>query len=159
MKSNITFRPIAPEDQSFLFSLYASTRKEEVAQTGWSEFEQENFLRQQFLAQHQFYTEQFSKAKFNLIIDNEQPIGRLYLDHRKDEIRVIDIALLPEFRNKGIGSRLLSDILDRAKKIKKPVRIHVERYNPALNLYNRLGFTKIGDTGVYYLMEWKPQEE
>lgn len=156
MKNDITFRLIEESDQTFLFELYASTRKEEVAQTGWSEFEQENFLRQQFLAQHQFYTEQFTSAEFKIILKNNQSIGRLYLDYREDEIRVIDIALLPAYRNKGLGSDLLSDILSKAKKLKKPVRIHVERYNPALNLYNRLGFVKIGDTGVYYLMEWKP---
>jgi GNAT superfamily N-acetyltransferase len=156
MNKNITFRPIAPEDQNFLFKLYASTRKEEVAQTGWTDFEQENFLRQQFLAQHQFYTEQFSNAEFKIILADNKAIGRLYMDYRDDEIRVIDISLLPGFRNKGIGSGLLSDILSRAKKLNKPVRIHVERYNPALKLYNRLGFVRIGDTGVYYLMEWKP---
>ena len=156
MNKDITFRPITESDQNFLFELYASTRQDEVAQTGWSDFEQENFLRQQFLAQHQFYTEQFATAEFKIIQQNKKPIGRLYLDYREDEIRVIDIALLPAHRNKGIGSNLLSDILSKAKRLNKPVRIHVERYNPALNMYHRLGFVKIGDTGVYYLMEWKP---
>ena len=127
-----------------------------MAQTGWNDAEKEAFLRQQFTAQHKFYMEQFSEAEFQLILLNAEPIGRLYVDRRKDEIRLIDIALLPEHRNKGIGSRLLQDLFEEARKINKPLRIHVEHFNPALHLYQRLGFKRIGDTGVYFLMEWLP---
>lgn len=154
MADNITFRTITPLDQPFLYTLYASTRAEEVAQTGWSGFEQENFLRQQFSAQHQFYSEQFTSAEFLIIETDTRPIGRIYIDRRPDEIRLIDIALIPDMRGKGIGTRLLKDLLAEAEKADKPVRIHVERFNPAMHLYERLGFKKIGDTGVYFLMEW-----
>ncbi len=157
MHNKIVFRPINDDDQSFLYTLYASTREDEVAQTNWSDFEKENFLRQQFVAQHQFYTEQFSNAIFQIIQIEDTPIGRLYIDHREDEIRLIDIAIMPEYRNRGIGSSLLSDIITRAANDKKPLRIHVEKYNPALRLYQRLGFTQIGDTGVYFLMEKLPE--
>jgi ribosomal protein S18 acetylase RimI-like enzyme len=156
MHNKIDFRPISEKDQTFLYSLYASTREAEMAQTGWTNFEKENFLRQQFVAQHAFYMEQFSNAQFQIIQIENKPIGRLYIDHRKDEIRLIDIALLPEYRNQGIGNALLKDIIKDAAKANKPVRIHVERYNPALHLYERLGFVRIGDTGVYYLMEKIP---
>lgn len=156
VSNQVVFRPITKDDQPFLYTLYASTREDEIAQTGWTDFEKENFLRQQFVAQHQFYTEQFSCADFNIIQIDDKPVGRLYIDHREDEIRLIDIALIPDYRNKGIGSGLLSEIITDAAKVKKPVRIHVEKYNPALRLYERLGFLKIGDTGVYYLMEKLP---
>jgi ribosomal protein S18 acetylase RimI-like enzyme len=156
MHKKIDFRPISEKDQTFLYSLYASTREDELAQTGWTNFEKENFLRQQFVAQHEFYKEQFSHAQFQIIQIENKAIGRLYIDHRKDEIRLIDIALLPEYRNQGIGNSLLKDIIKDATKAKKPVRIHVERYNPAMHLYERLGFVRIGDTGVYYLMEKVP---
>ena len=156
MSNQVVFRPITKDDQPFLYTLYASTREDEIAQTGWTDFEKENFLRQQFVAQHQFYTEQFSGADFNIIQIDDKPVGRLYIDHREDEIRLIDIALIPDYRSRGIGSGLLSDIITDAAKVKKPVRIHVEKYNPALRLYERLGFLKIGDTGVYYLMEKLP---
>ena len=159
MSSKVVFRPITKDDQPFLYTLYASTREDEIAQTGWTDFEKENFLRQQFVAQHQFYTEQFSGADFKIIQIDDKPVGRLYIDHREDEIRLIDIALIPDYRSKGIGSGLLSEIIADAAKVKKPVRIHVEKYNPALRLYERLGFVRIGDTGVYYLMEKLPQEE
>ena len=159
MSNKVVFRPITEDDQPFLYTLYASTREDEIAQTGWTDFEKETFLRQQFIAQHQFYTEQFSGAEFKIIQIDDKPVGRLYIDHRADEIRLIDIALIPGYRNKGIGSGLLSEIITDAAKVKKPVRIHVEKYNPAIRLYERLGFVRIGDTGVYYLMEKLPQEE
>lgn len=156
MTSSTTFRPITPEDQPFLSRLYASTRWEEVAQTGWNLEEQDRFLRLQFAAQHKFYMEQFADADFHIVELHDEPIGRLYVDRREDEIRIIDIALLPEHRNKGIGSALLEDILAEARSATLPVRIHVERNNPALGLYQRLGFREIGDEGVYLLLECPP---
>jgi ribosomal protein S18 acetylase RimI-like enzyme len=156
MRSSTTFRPISPEDQPFLARLYASTRWDEVAQTGWDLEEQDRFLRMQFAAQHKFYMEQFSGADFHIVELQDEPIGRLYVDRREDEIRIIDIALLPEHRNKGIGSALLKNILAEAHSAALPVRIHVERNNPALGLYQRLGFREIDDQGVYLLMECSP---
>jgi len=153
---NIEFRQISAQDESFLYRLYASTRQEELAQTGWDEIEKENFLKMQFAAQHKFYREQFSRAAFNLILLDKMPIGRLYLDRRRDEIRIIDIALLPAYRCQGLGTKLMNDILTEARTRGLPVRIHVESFNRALGLYQRLGFRKIGDHGVYYLMEWTP---
>ena len=154
MKKSITFRSITSEDENFLYRLYASTREEELAQTTWTVAEKEIFLKQQFTAQHEFYMQQFTRAKFDIVLENNESVGRLYVDRREDEIRLIDIALLPEHRNKGIGTSLLTELLDEAKKTNKPLRIHVEKYNPALQLYHRLGFREIKDSGVYYLMEW-----
>jgi ribosomal protein S18 acetylase RimI-like enzyme len=159
MKQSISFRSVTPEDEKFLYKLYASTRVDELAQTSWTEAEKELFLKQQFTAQHQFYMQEYCQAKFDLVYVDKEPVGRLYVDRREDEIRLIDIALLPEFRNKGIGSSLLMELLDEAKNVNKPLRIHVEKYNPALQLYRRLGFNEINDTGVYYLMEWAPDQK
>ena len=154
--SDVTLRPIRPDDEAFLFRVYASTREEELAPLQWSEEQKRAFLQMQFRAQHQHYQTYFPAARFDVVVWRDQPIGRLYVDRREDEIRIIDIALLPEFRRQGFGSRMLREILDEATQPPKPVRIHVERFNPALKLYERLGFTRTGDTGVYYLMEWKP---
>ena len=152
--NGITFRAISSEDRAILYNIYASTRIEEIARLNWSKKQKDEFLHMQFTAQHSYYQNQFTRADFNLILNDKQVIGRLYLDRREDEFRIIDIALLPSHRNKGIGKALMEDILAEAKMAEKPVRIHVEKQNPALNLYNRLGFTQIGDTEVYYLMEW-----
>lgn len=153
----IGFRPIADEDQEFLYGLYASTREEELAGVGWSPEEKETFLRMQFGAQHRFYQEQFQAARFDLILLDGEPVGRLYVDRREDEIRLIDIALRPEHRNAGIGGSLMRDLLEEGQEVGKPVRIHVERFNPALRLYQRLGFQRIEDQGPYFLMEWAPE--
>lgn len=147
-------RPIRQQDQAFLYRLYASTREEELALLDWDASQKEAFLRMQFEAQHRYYMEQFSQAEFNIILAHGQPIGRLYVDHRKDEIRIIDIALLPAHRNQGIGTSYLKKILLKGQLSGRPVRIHVEVNNPALRLYNRLGFREIDENGVYFLMEW-----
>ena len=152
----ITLRPITEQDRDFLYRLYASTREDEMALVPWGEAEKQAFLKMQFAAQHKYYHQQFRQAEFQLILLDDEPIGRLYVDRRTDEIRLIDIALLPEHRRKGIGSRLLKKTLAEGQRAGQPVRIHVESYNPALHLYYRLGFQKIGDTGVYCLMEWSP---
>ena len=152
--SEISFRPICAKDEAFLYQVYASTRLDELAPLKWPEAEVTKFLQMQFTAQHKYYQESYTEASFNLILLHDQPIGRLYTDWREDEIRIIDIALLPEYRSQGIGSALMKDLLKEAEANSKFVRIHVEKFNPALTLYKRLGFVPISDTGVYFLMEW-----
>ena len=144
------------EDREFLARLYASTREEELAVTPWTEEQKAAFLRQQFEAQHAFYTERFTDAEFSVVLLDGEPAGRLYVDRREDEIRLIDIALLPEHRGHGIGGELMRDLLKEGEEKGLPVRIHVERFNPALRLYERLGFRHVEEQGPYYLMEWRP---
>jgi len=153
----ITLRPIIPSDQDFLYRVYASTREEELEQVNWNEAQKTAFIRMQFNAQHRYYAENYPQAKFQIILLNGEPAGRLYVDWRKAEIRIIDITLLPAFRGQGIGSRLLNEILAEGQARGMPVTIHVERFNPALRLYKRLGFQQIQDKEVYYLMKWTPQ--
>ena len=160
LPNTIRFRPIHDRDLPFLASLYASTRAEEVAQVSdWTDEQKSHFLQMQFDAQHKFYQEQFTKAEYLLIEQSDAPIGRVYTDRREDEIRLIDIALLPVARGQGLGSALLQDLLQEAQSKTLPVRIHVEKNNPAMRLYIRLGFAPVEDQGVYELMEWKPTSE
>ena len=112
----------------------------------------------QFHAQHRYYQSEFPKAAFDLIFRDDRPIGRLYVDRREDEIRLIDIALLPEHRGAGVGGALVRELLAEAARLRLPVRIHVERNNRALGLYERLGFRPIGSSAIYHLMEWTPGE-
>lgn len=155
MTQAITFRPITDEDLPLLQRIYASTRADEMAVVPWSEEEKADFLGMQFHAQHAHYQEHFADARFELILIDSAPVGRLYVQRRDDEIRVVDIALLPEHRGGGIGGGIMQELLDEARTVGKPVRIHVEHNNPAMRLYQRLGFKKIDDLGVYHLMEWK----
>jgi ribosomal protein S18 acetylase RimI-like enzyme len=149
-------RPIHPGDESFLHDVYASTRLEELASLGSSEAQREAFLRMQFWAQHRSYMAQFPTADFQIILWHERPIGRLYIERRPGEIRGIDIALLPAYRQAGIGTAIMQGLLAEATRCHKPFRIHVEKFNRAQRLYKRLGFTTLADDGVYLFMEWRP---
>jgi ribosomal protein S18 acetylase RimI-like enzyme len=151
----ITLRPIRPEDEGFLFDVYASTRVDELDALGWSDAQRETLLRMQFRAQHQSYLAQFPMADFQIILWHERPIGRLYIERKTDEMRGIDIALVPEYRQAGIGTAILRDLLAEAARDGKPFRIHVEKFNRAQQLYKRLGFTTLDD-GAYLFMEWRP---
>ena len=155
----ITLRPIDSADRDFLWRVYASTRQEELAQTDWDADQKTAFLTMQFDAQHRYYAANYPRAQFQIILQDGEPIGRLYVDRRAAEIRIMDIALLPEFRRRGIGSDLVNAILAEGKTRGLPVTIHVEQFNPALRLYYRLGFRQIQDKGVYYLLEWEPKVE
>jgi GNAT superfamily N-acetyltransferase len=153
----ITFRPITEEDLPLLHRIYASTREEELAQTGWDDAQKAAFLDMQFHAQHTFYQEHYGDSTFEIILRRGEPAGRLYVRRSEDEILIVDIALLPEHRNQGIGTRLLRELLDEAAAAGKPVHIHVEFFNPAQRLYQRLGFRQVEDHGIYHLMEWRSE--
>jgi GNAT superfamily N-acetyltransferase len=114
------------------------------------------FLRQQFSAQHQWYTEQYKGASFDVILVDGNAVGRLYVARWPEEIRIVDIALLPDHRNRGIGTSLLAGLIDEASAASRPLTVHVERFNPALNLYQRLGFVPVADQGVYLMLQWSP---
>jgi ribosomal protein S18 acetylase RimI-like enzyme len=150
----ISLRSVTPQDNEFLYRVYASTRQEELAQVDWDTAHKEAFLRMQFAAQAKYYAENYDGAQFQIVLLNDTPVGRLYVARWAKGIRIIDIALLPEYRGRGIGSTLLNEILAEGQTRGLPVTIHVERFNPARRLYDRLGFRVAEDKGVYYLLEW-----
>ena len=158
MSVRVTLRPVDTADSDFLFRVYASTREEELAPVAWSEEEKTAFLRQQFAAQTAYWGEQYSGPDFRVIEVDGQPAGRLYLHRGAREIRLVDIALLPEFRGAGIGSGLIQDLLAEARESRRFVTLHVEFFNPARRFYERFGFRAVEDRGAYVLMRWSPRE-
>ncbi len=154
----ITFRPITIADQPFLQQVYASTRYEEMVLVDWGDLQKEVFLQMQFNAQHQYYQANYTQTAFQVILWHGESIGRLYVARWQQEIRIVDLALLPQHRDRGIGTQILKDLLAEGKQQHLPVRIHVEQFNRALRLYDRLGFQKIGEHGVYWLMESRPED-
>lgn len=150
----ISFRSTTPADTSFLARVYASSRAEELAATGWSEEQKEAFCRRQFDAQAAYYAANYPEASFQVIERDGVSIGRLYAARWEKEIRIVDITLLPEFRGSGIGTKLLRELQDEARAAGKSLTIHVERFNRALQLYQRLGFQQVEDKGVYLLLQW-----
>jgi len=149
-------RPAGPDDTELLYRIYASTREDELAVVLWDALAKEAFLRMQFAAQDTHYRAAFPDASYDLIVSGADVLGRLYVDRGETAWQVIDISLLPRHRGKGIGTRLLTDVLASAGAAGKPVRMHVEQFNPARRLYGRLGFREIADKSVYLLLEWQP---
>src|SRR6266436_5956800 len=136
-------RAATPEDEQFLRAVYAGTRAEELARVPWSEEQKRAFTNMQFAAQDADFRQHYPTAQYSIIEVQGVPAGRLYVDRCQKEIRIIDIALLPEHRRGGIGTKLLRELQDEARTAGKTLTIHVEKFNPALNLYRRLGFQQI----------------
>lgn len=151
--AGVSLRPIRDEDREFLFRVYAGTREEELAPIPWTPEQKDTFLRMQFDAQHAYYQEHYAGSDFLVILVGGEPAGRLYLARWAKEHRIVDIAVLPEHRNRGIGTGLLHGIIAEADRAGKPVSIHVEMHNPVRRLYDRLGFVPIEERGMYLLME------
>ena len=156
---SVSLRPERPEDRDFLCSLYASTRQEELAAVDWPPEAIAAFLASQFEHQSRHYAEHYADTAFLIVEADGAPIGRLYLARWADEFRVVDIALVPERRGRGVGGELMGGVLREADATGLPVRIHVEKFNPALRFYERLGFREIEDKGVYLFMERRPGGE
>lgn len=149
-------RPALPDDETFLFRLYVSTRKDEMAAWGWSEEHQQFFLQMQYNAQQSGYRAQYAQAESQIIVVQGQDAGRLFAARSAGEIHLVDIALLPEYRGAGIGTVLIGALLDEARSNGQSVHLHVLRENRARRLYERLGFTVSDDDQLYLAMQWRP---
>lgn len=150
-----TLRPATPDDAELLYRVYASTRMEELSVVPWSDAQKDAFLRGQFAAQDTHYRARYDGASYDIVEIDGVPAGRLYAARWPKELRVMDIALLPEFRRRGIGERVFRDLFTEADRDGRLVSIHVETTNPARRLYERLGFRAVetGEPSVYMLME------
>jgi RimJ/RimL family protein N-acetyltransferase len=152
----ISLRPVTDQDENFLLSVYASTRAAELAQVPWSTEQKEAFVRMQFTAQKQHYAAEYPQADHDLICVDGVPVGRIYLDRAADVLNILDITVLPEHRNSGIGSFLLGQIVDEARRTGRSIMIYVETFNPSLRLFERLGFRKDKEHGFQLLLKWSP---
>ena len=154
----VTLHPAMPEDDDFLLAVYASTRVEELAVVPWSDEQKWAFVQMQAHAQRQHYTRYYPDALWSVILSGQDRVGRLIVNRADDEILLMDIALLPPYRGAGIGTGLIQDLIAEAKQTGKTVRLHVETFNPAMHLYERLGFVQtkvLGDGSVYVEMQWR----
>ena len=149
-------RPEEARDIPFLMQLYASTREKELAPVPWTGDQKVAFLTQQFDAQRRYYRDTIEDCRFEVLEHNGEPVGRLYLQERPARMHIVDIALMPSRRGLGLGTQILQALQGSAGRAGRGVGIMVEKFNPALNLYRRLGFTDVKDHGVYLEMEWMP---
>lgn len=151
-----SLRPATAGDRTLLRDVYASTRAEELDQVAWAPGQREAFVQMQFDAQDHEYRRHNPHGDFDVIEIDGAVAGRLYVDRRPGDLRIVDIVLLPEHRGRGIGTSLVADLLRQAEAEGRIVTIHVEARNPARSLYQRLGFEVAEDLGVYLRMEWTP---
>ncbi len=154
----VCLRLAVTEDEPFLQAVYASTRAEEMAIVPWAPEQKLAFVQMQYRAQRQSYQNQFPDSQIYVIELGSQPVGRMIVDRSATAILLMDIALLPEYRNHGLGTALMRDLLDEADRLHRPVQLHVEDFNPAMHLYLRLGFVKTGEAGIYSEMTRQPKD-
>ena len=152
--SNVTLQPVGPDDHDFLVDVYTSTRADELALVPWTKEQQQAFVQSQFAAQQAHYAQKYPAANHDVIVANGRAVGRLYVARLDQEIRIVDITLLPAERNAGIGSYLIRQLIDEAKGSGKITRIYVEEFNPSLRLFKRLGFSVTEQHGIHLLLEW-----
>ena len=151
----ITLRQAQPADEEFLRAVYASTRAAELSVVPWTEAQRAAFINMQYDAQQHDYRTRFPAAAHNVVLRDSQRVGRLLVARTAEEIRILDLTLLPEHRNAGIGTALLRDLQAEAQAAGKPARIYVESFNPSLSLFARLGFARVAEQGAHYLLEWR----
>lgn len=152
----VTLRPVHPDDEAFLFEVYVGTRRDEVATWGWDAAQQEAFLRMQYIAQQRSYQMQCAEAEHCIILQGECPVGRLIVVRTDAEVRLANIALLPEYRNLGLGTTLIAGLQAEAARTGRAVRLQVLRHNRAQRLYERLGFVRVGEDALHFSMEHRP---
>jgi ribosomal protein S18 acetylase RimI-like enzyme len=157
---SLALKAVAPEDEEFLLGVYMSTRERELAQVEWGEGQKEQFVRWQFGLQRREYDARFPRAEYDVILVDGRPAGRIWVGDDGTQIRLLDIALLPEFQNRGVGKLLLLRLIERARGERLPLRHMVYVLNDdAHRFYERLGFAVIEEFGAYKHMEWRPENE
>src|SRR6266478_738302 len=155
---SVTFRSVTAADEEFLLALYGGTRADELAQVQWGEGQQELFVRWQYDLQRREYDARFADAKYEVILVDGSPAGRIWVGTDNEQIRLLDIALLPEFQNRGVGTLLIGRLIHESTRVGKPLRHMVfVLNNDAHRFYERLGFVVIEDLGAYKHMEWKSE--
>ena len=156
MSESIVLRACGAQDDAFLQQVYASTRAEELARIGWDVPQQQAFLQMQYQAQRHSYLVQFPAAEYRIVQRDNADVGRLIVDRGSDVIWLIDITLLPEHRNAGLGNSLIHALQAEAAQAGKPVMLHVDNVNRAQRLYERLGFVMTAESDFYLEMTWRP---
>ena len=156
LPDGLGLRPAGPDDRAFLLGLYATTRADELRPVPWSDDQKAAFVEMQFEAQDSAYRAAYRDGEFLIVLAGSQPIGRLYLGRLPGELRLIDITLTPEHRGTGIGRALIASVLARARGEGLVVTLHVEPWNPARRLYERMGFRTVELRGMYEFMRCGP---
>ena len=156
-EQSITLRPATEDDQDFLLTLFKSSRGDDLRGLGWSEDRISEFLAMQYEAQQNFVATDHPELNDQIVLLEGTPVGHLAVEQRPNEIRLVDLALLPEHRSSGTGALLIQELQTQAAAAKRPLRAQVIRFNRAVGLFERLGFRRTSETGTHFQMEWLPE--
>jgi len=156
LQKGYRLRPETETDIPFLMALYATTREKDLLPVPWPDEVKAAFCAQQFQAQRSYYYSAIEHCRFDVIERHGEPVGRLYLQDRPTRLHIIDIALMPAMRGQGLGTAILEALHALGQQTGRGVGIMVEIYNPALNLYRRLGYRHVEEHGLHLEMEWLP---
>ena len=148
----IVLRQALPDDEEFLLKVFESACERILPYLPLDAAGKQRFVRSQYDAMTSSRLQIFPDCSREIIEIGARPAGFLSLDRNGTRVRIVDITLLPEFRNMGIGGALLRRILAEADECRMAVDLRVERDNPAKRLYERIGFTMVADDGVYVTM-------
>jgi ribosomal protein S18 acetylase RimI-like enzyme len=151
LRPKLALRVACQEDESFLFNLFCSIREPDFAFLG--ELERKKIMEFQFAAQQRHYQANMPEAEHLIVLQDGRPIGRMTLVRRKNELHLAEIALLPEYRNQGIGSVLMEKLIKAEAEQGHEIKLQVYKQSAAVHLYERLGFAIAKDDGAYLLME------
>jgi ribosomal protein S18 acetylase RimI-like enzyme len=154
--STLELKDIRSDDEGVLFQLFTTVRGEELRMDHWDPDLRTQMLRLQFEAQRRGYREQWPAVCERLILCDGSPVGWLIVDRSGLVMRGIDIALVPDARNSGVGTRVVRALQAEVARSAGTFVIEVLRSNVrARALYDRLGFIVTGETDLHTLMEWR----
>lgn len=154
---SITLRPATEDDRDFLLELFKCSRGDDLRELGWDEERIGEFLQMQYEAQQNFVAIDHPALNDQIVLADGTPVGHLAVEHRPNEFRLVDLALLPAHRNSGTGALLIQELQTQAAAAKRPLRTQVIRFNRVVGLLERLGFRRTSETGTHFQMEWLPE--
>lgn len=157
LSHSFSTRPVTQDDETFLREVYKSSRGDDLRGVGWDEDRISEFLEMQYDAQRRFLESDYKNASDEVVLLDSEPAGRLLVERRENEIRCIDLGLLPAYRNQGVGTSIVRKLQEEARASNKSLRLQVMRFSRAVNLIERLGFVRTSETGTHFQMEWTPE--
>lgn len=156
---NIKLHRAAPEDEEFLISVYGSTREQELALVPWTDEQRHAFIKFQYIAQLNYYQSEFPNSEHWVIEADGKPVGRLFLDRREAQFRILDITILTPHRGKGIGLPVIRYVMNEAATVGKTVGINLDLYSSSQPIFERLGFKATEKTDSHTLYVWQAGQE
>lgn len=154
--AGLALRESTKDDEAFLRDLYFAVREPELAPTGWDPATRRAFTDSQFTLQDTYYRAHYPGARFLVMEEGGERVGRLYLYAREGDLRVMEISIVPARRNRGLGTAILESLKAKAASEGRALTLSVETFNPVRRLYARLGFTERTPDGIYLELRWAP---